>query len=535
MLLLIQMKLKKELLSFFKGEVFDSNQKLTQYSRDASLFEVQPLLAVAPKNSSDLQKLVAFVNKKKNLSLTGRAGGSDMTGGPLTESIVVDFKHFNKIKKIGKTFAVVEPGVYYRDFERKAKKKGLLFPSYPASKNLCAWGGMVANNAGGEKTLAYGKTEDYIQELKVVLSNGHQYTFKDLNKAELAKKLKQKDFEGQIYRRVYSLVKKNKALIQKAKPRVSKNSSGYYLWNVWDGRTFNLANLFVGSQGTLGLITEIKVGLIKPKKHSKLLVIFLNDLKPLGKIVNEILKYNPESFESYDDNTLKLGMRYLFWQFAFQFLPELGMVLRGGLPQLVLIAEFTGDSIDEVDQKALAAQQDIAHFKLPTRITKNAKETAKYWTVRRESFNLLRQKIKDKQTAPFIDDIVVRPEKLPQFLPQLKKILNKYDITYTIAGHVGNGNFHIIPLMNLADEKSGQIITELSKEVYALVFKFEGSMSAEHNDGLIRTPFMQKMYGRKMYQLFKEIKKIFDPNNIFNPGKKVDGKLSYAIKHLKKK
>ena len=176
------MKLKKELKSFFKGEVFDSNQKLTQYSRDASLFEVKPQLITCPKNSSDLKKLVTFVSKKKGLSLTGRAGGSDMTGGPLTESIVVDFKHFNKIKKIGKTFAIVEPGVYYRDFEKKAKKKGLLFPSYPASKNLCAWGGMVSNNAGGEKTLAYGKTEDYIQELKVILADGQQYTFKDLNK-----------------------------------------------------------------------------------------------------------------------------------------------------------------------------------------------------------------------------------------------------------------------------------------------------------------------------------------------------------------
>ncbi len=549
-LLHIHMNIIEELKKVFYGEISSDTLSLQKYSRDASLFEIQPSLIVAPQDVEDVKHVVRFVADQKQsnptLSLTARSGGTDMTGGPLTESIVVDFtKHFNQIKNFGLDFGIVQPGVYYRDFEKASLAQDLLMPSYPASREICTVGGMVSNNSGGEKTLAYGKTEDYVQELKVVFSDGNEYIVKPLSKPELDGKMKQNNFEGEVYRKLFTLISRNYDLIQNAKPRVTKNSAGYYLWNVWDGTTFNLAKLIVGSQGTLGLVTEIKFRLIHPKKRSQMVVIFLRNLKPLATIAKMVMEFHPESFESYDDNTLKLAIRFLpslikilkpknLLKLGWQFLPEMKMVLTGGLPKLVMLAEFTADTDQEIADKLQSLQPKLKALEVQFRIVPDPEEAKKYWTIRRESFNLLRTHIKGKRTAPFIDDFIVRVEQLSEFLPRLNAILGKYDLTYTIAGHVGDANFHIIPLMSLDMQKSKVIIDSLSHEVYDLVLEFHGSITAEHNDGLIRTPYLEKMYGEKIYLLFEETKRIFDPQNIFNPGKKVKGNLQYSFDHLVK-
>ncbi len=541
-----------EIKEFFRGEIIDDRKGLDFYSHDASIFEVRPELVVKPKNVSDLKNLVSFVNdqKKKNpsLSLTARSGGTDMSGGSLSESIIIDFTaHFNRIIEIANSGATIEPGVFYRTFEVEAKKKGLLLPSYPASKNICTLGGMIANNSGGEKSLVYGKTEDYVERLEIVLSDGEEHILEPLNKQELAKKKRSRTFEGKIYRELYDLLEKNYDLIKAAKPHVSKNSAGYYLWDIWDRETFDLTKLFVGSQGTLGLVTKARLRLVKPKPKSELLVIFLKDLKPLGELAKTILKHHPESFESFDDHTLKMAMRFLpelikqmkggFISLGLKFLPELWMTLTGGVPKLILIAEFTGETEKEVRLNLKKAEKEVREkYHLPTHITKNRNEAEKYWIMRRESFNLLRKHVSGRHTAPFIDDFIVRPEQLSEFLPRLNAILDQYpQLIYTVAGHVGDGNFHIIPLMDLKNPEDRAIIPQLSEQVYSLVLEFGGSITAEHNDGLIRTPYLERMYGKKIYDLFKQVKKILDPKGIFNPGKKVNGNIEYTMSHIMKK
>ena len=535
-----------------KGEIDISEETLTKYSRDASIFEVRPACVVHPKDSEDVKALVKFVasNKEKdpNISITARSAGTDMSGGPLNEGIIADFTtHFNSILGWGPNFVDIQPGVYYRDFEPEVLKRGLLLPCYTASKSLNTVGGMVGNNSAGEKTLAFGQTKDYVEELDVVLSDGSLCTFTDLEQKELEQKLKLPNFEGDVYRKMYHLIKENRDLISRARPKTSKNSAGYLLWEIYDGIKFNLAKLFVGSQGTLGLVTKIRLRLIEPKPKNALLVMFLKDTNNLGNIVADVVQHRPESFESYDDNTLALAVRFLpgmlkkmkgnFLSLAWQFLPEAWMALTGGMPKLVLIAEFTGDTQEEVNEKASLLQREVeGNFHIKTRICRSEAEVQKYWTIRRESFALLRQHVHGKHTAPFIDDIAVLPEKMPQFLPELNKILDKYKdkMVYTIAGHAGNGNFHIIPLMNLADASQRMIIPKLSDEVYDLVIRYGGTITAEHNDGLIRTPYLEKMYGKQVTDLFQEVKNIFDPHNIFNPGKKVGSNLQYSLDHIKK-
>lgn len=537
-----------EIQALIKGEAVSDPETLEHYSHDTSLFEVKPSVVIYPKDADDLATLVGYAAKHPGeLTLTPRSGGTDMTGGPLTEGAVVDVgRHMDRLISIEKQTAIVESGVYYRDFERETLKHDLLLPCYPASREICMLGGMVANNSGGEKTLSYGKILDYVEELEVVLADGERHTLKPLSEKELAAKMEAGGFEGELYGKLSKLIKDNYDLLQRAKPKVSKNSSGYYLWDVWDPeqKTFDLTKLIVGSQGTLGIVTQAKLRLIRPEPEARMLVIFLKNLDDLAGLIPEVLSHRPESFESYDDHTLKLAMRYLpeiarqmhgdLWTLIRSFGPEMRMILTGGMPKLVLMAEFTGESVHDVQSRAEAAQTELArkfpHLKMG--VTHSKRESKKYWVVRRESFNLLRKHLRHKHTAPFIDDLCVRPDQLTEFLPELSEIMSHYKLVYTIAGHIGDANFHIIPLMDLRDPRQRAIIPELEEKVYRLVFKYGGTMSGEHNDGLIRSPYLPEMFGSKVYRLFEETKQIMDPQGIFNPGKKVHASQEYAMRHM---
>jgi FAD/FMN-containing dehydrogenase len=550
--------LKEQIKNLVEGEVFDDKETLQKYSRDASLFEVMPKLVIWPKNTEDIKNLVKFVSKKKeegnkkdipeykNLSITVRAAGSCMSGGSLNESIIIDVsKHLNSFGvDRDEMVAVVEPGVFYRDFEVETLKHGLILPCYTASKNLCALGGMIGNNSAGEKTLLYGKMENYVQELNLVLSDGNEYIFKPVSRIELMKKSQQNNIEGDVYLKIMDLVDKNRDLINRSKPNVSKNSAGYYLWNIEHDGLFDLTKLIVGSQGTLGIVTKAKIGLVKTKEKSGMFVIFMNSLENLGEVINTVLTHKPESLESYDDSTLKLAVHFFpemiklmkqnILKLLFNFIPEAFMVLTGGMPKLILLAEFAGNDQTEIQTKIEMLERDMKRFNLKTRITKDKDDTEKYWTIRRESFNLLRKHIKGKRTAPFIDDICIAPKHIKDFVPRLRKILDEAKLTYTIAGHAGNGNFHVIPLMDMTSEKNRALISTLSDKVYDLLQEYNGSITAEHNDGIVRTPYLNKMYPPEIIDLFNKTKVIFDPLNLFNPGKKVNGTVEYMEEHLAK-
>ncbi|MEK7163382.1 MAG: FAD-binding oxidoreductase [Patescibacteria group bacterium] len=544
--------LKNHLANNFKGDVDDGDDTLEKFSHDAGLFLVRPKIVLFPKDAEDVKTVVLFVreNKKKypELSVTVRAAGSCMVGGPLNDSIILDItRHMRGIKALSKTVlggqATVLPGTFYRDFEPEAAKLGLMLPCYTASKNMNTIGGMVGNNSAGEKTLHYGQMEKYINSLKIVFEDGNEYTVKPLSKTELDEKIAKRDFEGKMYKKIWDMVSENGKTFSEARPKVSKNSAGYYLWNVWDGKTFDLARLLVGSQGTLGIVTEITMRLVPIKPVSRLFVIFMPDISRLGDIVNDILEFHPESLESYDDSTMNLAVKFLpglirnmkLWNFlrlAFRFMPEVLMVLAGGMPKLVLLVEFSGETDAGINQTILRLEKKISHYGFKTRRARDELDSEKYWTIRRESFNLLRRHMTGRRTAPFVDDVIVPPHAMSDFLPKMRKILDDYKLLYTIAGHAGDGNFHIIPLMDMGDERNIKIIDEVSDKVYDLVLSYGGSITAEHNDGIIRTPYLQKMFKPEIIALFRQTKNIFDPANIFNPGKKVGGTKEYMMKHI---
>ncbi|MCE9585233.1 FAD-binding oxidoreductase [Candidatus Nomurabacteria bacterium] len=569
------MDLKSELQKIFKGEIENNDEVLSKYSHDASIFTVRPQVVCFPKDSEDVQNLVKWVSENKekypDLSITPRCAGTDMSGGAIGESIILDFtKYMNKLinfsaspstftqvlgspssqpdhsqKHIGEALITVQPGMFYRDFEKITLEKGFILPCYTASKSLNAMGGMYGNNSAGERTLQYGKTEDYVIEAKIVFADGVERIIKSVPISEIST-------QDEYSKKVYEILKNNEEEIKKAKPNVHKNSAGYYLWNLVKENNFDLNKLLVGSQGTLGIVTEITFRLVKPKPYTNLVVIFLRDISILPDLVNKILKYDPQTIETYDDKTFLLVLKYIysfikllgfknFFKLVLSFGPETKMTLRHGFPRLIMLVEFTGDTIEETNKNTNNILTELKNIKkIGVHLAKNEFEAKKYWTIRHEAFNLIRYHLKKQKSEAFIDDVIVRPEYLPEFLPSLYKILGEYKnkMTFAVGGHAGDGNMHIYTLLDTKDSMTKSIVMDVSEKVYDLVSSLGGSITAEHNDGIIRTPFLNKMYNSKILELFKQTKEIFDPKYIFNPGKKVPllkgqiGTKEYVEKHI---
>ena len=545
------MDIQTELSKIFKGEVDASSDTLDFYSHDASLFELRPEVVAFPHDADDIKNVVKFVNEHRaenpGLNITPRSRGTDMSGGAIGQSIILDVsKHMNKLHDVNAQTALVEPGMLYREFDVETLKHGSILPSYPASRELASVGGMASNNSGGEKSLQYGKTDRYVEELRVVLSDGNEYTFAPLTRDELTKKFEQSDFEGELYRRTFELLDGHYDEIKAAAPKVTKDSTGYHLWNVWDRETgiFDLTKLFVGAQGTLGIITSIKYKLVPQEKHSGTLVCYMKNTDNLGEVIPAVLTHKPAAFESFDDATLWLSFKFIFafiprigfwpWvKLCLSLIPN-GIMLLKGVPKLILLIEFTGNSVDEVAAKINSAKADLKKYGFSyMEGNETEAKSQKFWLMRRESFNLLRSKVKDKHTAPFIDDFIVPPARLTEFLPKLNAIIKKYKLQATVAGHMGDGNFHVIPLMKIEDPKERAKLEPAMKEVNDLVIGYGGSVSGEHNDGMVRGPWLKEMYTPEVLSYMKEVKHLYDPNNIFNPRKKTDADWDFSFSHIR--
>ncbi len=547
------MDIASELAKIIKGDVDTTDETREFYSHDASLFELKPQVVVFPKDGEDVQAIVQFAREHKkdvpNLSVTARSRGTDMSGAAINDSIIMDTsRYMTAATNVSAQSATVQPGMMYKDFEVETLKYGSILPSYPASRELAGMGGIVNNNSGGEKSLEFGKTDKYVTNMKMVLSDGNAYEIKPLTRDELNAKIAKDTFEGRLYRDTFDLLDKHYDEIKAAAPKVSKDSTGYHLWNVWDRESgiFDLTKLFVGAQGTLGLMTEATLNLVPKPSHSGTLVCYMKGIDNLGELIPAVLEQKPATFECFDDNTLWLSFKFIFafikrlgfisWMMmCLQLIPD-GLALFRGIPKMILLIEFTGNSEEEVKVKIHTAKQNLKKFKF-TYMEENPDEASsrKFWLMRRESFNLLRSKVKDKHTAPFIDDFVVPPARLSEFLPQLQAIIKKYKLLATIAGHLGDGNFHVIPLMKIEDPKERAKLEPAMKEVNNLVLKYGGSLSGEHNDGMIRGPWLEQMYSANVLGYMRDIKQLYDPLNIFNPHKKTDATWEYSFAHIREK
>lgn len=516
-----------------RGEVFWEADALREYSLDASIFEVVPQAVVKPQDLHDLQNLVRFVRAKQDegvrLSLTPRNGGTDMSGGPLNEHIIVDLGNFTAIHDVDERTRQVSvgAGTMFRDIAARLDEHHLMFGAYTSSKDICGIGGMLGNNASGEKSIRFGATTDNTRSIHVVLADGNEYEFGPLDASGLEAKCHQQDHEGYLYRSVRDLINENQHLLERHRPKVRKNAAGYDLWRVWDAKrhTFNMAHLFIGSQGTLGTITGARLLLQPQPEHIEMVVIGISDLTTLSEAVQTVLNHNPEGLEVYDSYTYKLAKEHM---------PEDAKAAASAEgKEMVLLAQFSEPTKPRTEQIAQLVHNELKKKGYSVTHVTDERERTAHWNIRRASYKLLKDFASgDMRAAPFIEDTIVSTTHFGEFVAALKAVLSDFDLTYAYHGHIGDGSLRVFPLINFEDPDATRIVSEVSRRVFDLVLAFDGSISVDHNDGLAKSPYLPDMYGDAMMQVFAQVKEIFDPTNMFNPGKKVGASLSYSLSHL---
>lgn len=521
------------------GEVLAERSVLDYFSTDGSIFKIMPRVVVYPRNVTDVRKLVRFswqlAEKGQILPVTARGKGTDQAGGALGEGIIMVLPaHLNKMLGFKKTDVVVQPGMLFGDLQRTLHSHNRFLPPYPSSIEFSTIGGAVANNACGEKTLKYGCMRDYVKSLDVVLSNGQLIRAEKITAKQLNHKKGQTDLEGEIYRQLDGLLVDNSEVINQARKGVSKNSAGYNLWDIKgkDG-SFDISRLIAGSQGTLGVVSSVTLSTAAYNPKTHLMAAFFDDIEKTAKAVNMLTKFKPSAMEIVDNNLL---------DFLLRSQPQkLEGILEGELPKLVLLIEFDDSRTRKRVSSVKKATKVLQNYAKRVLITTDADEQEKLWQIRRSVAAVIWQDKGDKKALPIIEDGVVPSASLGEFLHGVYALFKKYGLQIAIWGHAGDANFHMQPFLDLANTGDRQTVIKLMDEFYDHVIKLGGSTCGEHNDGRLRAPYLQQLYGAEMYRLFREVKRIFDPYGILNPGVKLDVKKTdllpimrreYSMKHL---
>ncbi len=533
----------------FRGGISSDKRILEKYSTDESIFSVRPQVVIQPKNRHDIEiaaKVIARETKRfSSLSLTPRAAGTGLSGGSLTDSIVVDVcSHLNKIgevlvKKDGVIFSC-EPGAMWRDVEKKLKHYDAYIPSYTSSKDICSIGGSIGNNAAGPDSLRYGHCAEWVESLDVVLADGNSYTIKPLDYKEFKNLIKQKNEYARIAQAIFSLIEKNEKEILKSMPKTKKNTAGYALWHVIPESVaafkkgigvFDLTRLINGSQGTIGIITNIKMRAIPIQHDTTLLVIPIFDLQEAAQVVTQSLKFNPINVEIFDALTFDLALKNPdffkkrldgmdYYRTMLNMYTTYHIRYGRKTPEFTILVTLDKETTEETSKADIITA--ISTKKTRARVVTSKIEAEMLWQIRRASYTLSKFQDANKRPAAFLEDMTVPPENLSKFFIEIKKLLNEFNVTSAVHGHGGNGHFHFYPLLDFTNKTTPVLVEKMAEKFYNTAVKYKGNICGEHNDGIIRTPHLNKLFNKHMLELFKITEHIFDPDDIFNPGKKVN-------------
>lgn len=517
-------KVSHYLQEHLSGEVTISPDVRNYFSTDSSIFEINPSVVVYPINENDVRKIARFswqlAERGRVVPITARGSGTDQTGGALGNGIMVVFPaHMNKIIELdSKTGSVVvEPGTNYGKLQQTLHTHGRFLPPFPSSMEYCTIGGAVANNASGEKTIKYGSTRQYVKSLRLVLSNGEVITTKRLSKRELKKKLGQATFEGEIYRNLDTLIEENESIIKEMALDVSKNSAGYALDQVKrkDG-SFDLTPLIVGSQGTLGLVTETSLDTRPYNEEKTLAVANFSSIQAAQEAIFNLLKLpsSPSAIEIVDYNLLN---------FVHRKNPNrLNGIIEPPFANVVMLVEF--DDLSNRTQKRMAkkAAKIFKKHAVDFHIETDEHQQEELWQIRHCAATICSHNEGNKRALPIVEDGVVPIENLNTYLDQVYKLFKKHGLDVALWGHGGNANIHMQPFLDLAQIGDRQKIFKIMDEYYNMVIDLDGSTSGEHGDGRLRAPYLQQLYGAEVYNLFRKVKEIFDPYGILNTGVKMD-------------
>jgi FAD/FMN-containing dehydrogenase len=525
------------------GEVITTSDARRYFATDASIFSLTPAIIVYPNNENDVRKTARFAwqlaERGRVIPMTARGSGTDQTGAAIGSGILLVFPaHMNKILELDpKTGSVaLQPGLNYGKLQQTLQTHGRILPPFPASMEYSTIGGAIANNAGGEKTLKYGSTIDYVRALRVVLANGEVIETRRINKRELSKKLGLSTLEGEIYRALDTLIEEQKDLVKESKRNVSKNASGYNLAAVKDkDGSFDLTPLFVGSQGTLGIITEAIIETETFNPQTTLISAAFNNIEEAAKAIQELRNMStlPSAMELVDENLL---------QYVDKHNPnQLKGILEKPYHRLIVLIEFDDGNGRVQRRNVKRAKKILEHHNAVCKVETEVEAQEQLWKIRHIAAAVSAFHEGNARALPIIEDGVVPVEKLAEFLPLVYKLFEKNNLSAAVWGHAGDGNLHLQPMLDLGQLGDRQKVFRLMDEYYNLVIELGGSISGEHGDGRLRGPYVEQQYGQQIYEIFTKVKAIFDPHNILNPGVKIGVSIddikpllrdSYSLDHL---
>lgn len=513
-------KIAQYLQEHLVGEVMTAPDAREYFSTDGSIFKVMPQIIVYPRTENDIRKTARFTwqlaERGKTIPLTARGLGTDQGGAAIGSGIMLVFPaHMNKILALdsGKGLVTVQPGLNYGRLQQTLQTHGMFLPPFPASLEYSTVGGAIANNAAGEKSVKYGVTKDFVRELRVVLANGEVITTGKISKREVNKKMGLSTLEGEIYRSLDSLLNDNKELIEKTRPKLTKNVSGYDIWNIRnkDG-SMDLTQLIVGSQGTLGIVSEAIVETESFNPRKTMLVALFDDIAKAGHAILELKKLEPSAVELVDDNLLK---------FLESHNPnQLKDVISKPIPKLVLLIEFDDMINRQQKKRSKKARKLLEKHAYEVKVTTDEHEQEDFWKIRHSAAAVLWETVGNKKAIPIIEDGIVPPERFAELLEKVYGLFNSYNLEIAVWGHAGNANLHMQPFFDLSQVGDRQRIFKLMDDYYRIILELGGSITGEHNDGRLRTPYLKMQYGEEVCALFERIKQIFDPFNTLNPGVK---------------
>lgn len=521
----------KDLQSKLLGSVTDHPDALEHFSTDLSIFEVMPEAVIYPQNTADVRKTVQFAAERaargKTMSLVPRGKGTDRGGGALGEGVQMVFPtHMNKLLRLEHGTVAVQPGIVFRTLQQTLHTHGQFLPAYPTGLDYSTLGGAVANDASGEKSVKYGSIRSYVKNLKVVLADGSLIETRRISARELSRRKGLATLEGELYRKIDSLLLDHPELIKKHRISTLKNTAGYALDKVKgkDG-SFDLSQLFIGSQGTLGLITEITLKTLPYSPRTSLVVGYFDALSSLAEAVVRLRTLGPSALEMVDGHMLEYMEAHRPGDIS-DLLPE-------QRPVYMLLVEF--DDTSQLRQKfhVNRARHLLARHGARTRVSSDPVEQVALWKVRRSAAAALSLDHGARQALPFMEDAVVPLDRLASFIDKTHKLLRKHDLEVALWGPIGEGNLRLQPFLDLSKKKDVDKLFHLSQEFHELVISLGGSTSGGHNDGLLRALYLKHLYGEEMVELFASLKHICDPHSIFNPMKKTQATEEFARAHLR--
>jgi len=517
------------LSSLLEGDLFTDETTRILYATDASAYRELPLAVAVPKSVEDLRKLILYA-RENHTSLIPRTAGTSLAGQVVGKGIVVDVsKNFTNILEFNKeeAWVRVQPGVIRDELNLFLKPHGLLFGPETSTANRAMIGGMVGNNSCGSNSVVYGSTRDHLMEIKALLSDGTETVFQSLSLDAFHQKCEGNSLESDIYRTTRSILSnyENQLEIRKEFPRksIERRNTGYALDLLLDtapfsagGPDFNFCKLIAGSEGTLAFITEIKLHLIpQPPKETGLLCVHFNSIDDSLRANLIALKYKPSASELIDHYILECTKDNIE-QNKNRFFVQ-------GDPGAILVIEFKKDSRAEIESIVTPLVEELKaaglgyHFPLLF-----GEDTNKIWTLRKAGLGLLGNMPGDKKPVPVVEDTAVDVQDLPAYIGEFNNLLKKHGLHSVHYAHAGSGEIHLRPIINLKTEEGNRMFRIIATEIADLVKKYHGSLSGEHGDGRLRGEFIKKMVGDHNYEIFRTIKKSWDPLNIFNPNKIVD-------------